>query len=262
VFLRFGLRRRRTDVAEGPHFYSSFSSRRPSATPVQCGRRPTFLPEISRVGLRRRRSDVAEGPHFYSSFCFERAFGLDDLVWPKANIFSIRFVLRRPSASPGKCGRRPTFFQFVLFCVALRRRRADVAEGPHFLTGFFSRRPSASPGRCGRRPTILQNILSRVDLRLRRTDWPKANIFFNLLIFALAFEQIEKMWPNHVGLRPHRTLVGANHILTCRPSAASVARLQIIYSCRPSAASDAGPQIIYLCRPSAASGDGPQIIYL
>jgi hypothetical protein len=43
----------------------------------------------------------------------------------------------------------------------------------------------------------------------------------------------------HVGLRPHRTLVGANH--TFMSAFGRIARwfAQIIYSCRPSAASDA-----------------------
>ena len=80
-------------------------------------------------------------------------------MWPKANIFSIRFVLRRPSATPDRCGRRPTFFQFVFLAsafglagqmwptahiflllvsrVGLRPRQTDVAEGPHLFNLFF-----------------------------------------------------------------------------------------------------------------------------
>ena len=167
-FSRVGLRPRRSDVAEGPHFFERFSRAglRPRRTDVAEGphffnlcffasafgdagqmwpKAHIFTARFLRVGLRRRRSNVAEGPHFYLRF-LASAFGDAGPVWPKAHIFTARFVLSGPSASTIWCGRRPTFFQFVLFCAGLRPRRENVAEGQHSFNSFCFASPFGDAG--------------------------------------------------------------------------------------------------------------------
>jgi hypothetical protein len=83
-----------------------------------------------------------------------------------------------------------------------------VAEGQHFLTGFFSRRPSATPDRCGRRPTFFDWFFLASAFGHAGQMWPKANIYFTYFsaspfghagqMFMSAFCRIGRLSTNNI----------------------------------------------------------------
>jgi hypothetical protein len=137
---------------------------------------------------------VAEGQHFFNSYFFASAFGNAGQMWPKAHIFSIRFVLRRPSATPDRCGRRPTYFQFVFLPVGLRQRRTDVAEGTHFFNSYFFASTFGQAVQMWPKANIYSTDLLAQAFGHAGQMWPKAHIYSTDFL-ASAFGHAGQMWP-------------------------------------------------------------------